>query len=542
MLPVEQALERFLADSSLKVMAIKGDWGAGKTYFWKQFIKERSELLSEKKYAYASLFGAESIADVRSKVFCSVAELGAESKEKWWADWGAAVKKLVSGALKHVNIPYLTSTKAISEMLENRLVKDLLVCFDDFERKEDSLTAAAFMGYVSQLKEEKCCKIVLIFNDQEFNSKAKSQIAEYREKVVDLEVEYCPSVEQNLAIIWPKGCPRQVAEVFHAFDLNNIRVMQRVKWTVDYFREAIGNEYPNLQEAFEAKCAVIAVVYYAFSERLSLEKLLKTNIITDFLDAEDGDDEQDRDRIKAGLSRVLYIPNEIDPVIVEYLEKGFVDTNKHRSILARRDDRQRRSKIESEYTEVWRACLSNFSCSEDDCIGRMEDMLKSHANEIGVNYVETAVEFIKKIQPSKDLSDQVTASIDAFVEAAVELESDRMSLIGISEDSAQKIRDGIAARSSPKPLDELFEAVAGGSSWSPGDVRKFERHSENEIFTWIETSRANVVELLRCFLRRFRVEEDAKYAVDAVDKALATLSERSSLDKYRVKRIIEGRD
>lgn len=53
-----------LIKNSRCVVAIKGDWGTGKTYFWNNF---KDENLSDKPYTYVSP-GKDSIADIKRDV------------------------------------------------------------------------------------------------------------------------------------------------------------------------------------------------------------------------------------------------------------------------------------------------------------------------------------------------------------------------------------------------------------------------------------------------------------------------------------------
>jgi tRNA A37 threonylcarbamoyladenosine biosynthesis protein TsaE len=52
----EQFLKAFLADERSMVVAMKGDWGVGKTHLWKRFIAANESKVMAKGYAYASLF------------------------------------------------------------------------------------------------------------------------------------------------------------------------------------------------------------------------------------------------------------------------------------------------------------------------------------------------------------------------------------------------------------------------------------------------------------------------------------------------------
>jgi hypothetical protein len=263
--PVDKALDNFLKDESLKVAVIKGQWGVGKTYFWRKFFETHKATLPFKAYSYVSLFGAARIADLQKQIFANFVMLDETTLSRH-------LEKLkpLSTLLKSVDIPYLKSTSALADVIENQLVENFLICFDDLERKEGTISASSVLGLITRLKEEKNCKILLIYNDQQFDDATKNEINEYREKVVDLELSYTPTIQNNLEIIWPGGCPKHVAAIFETLGLNNVRIMQRVRWAEEYFREYIEIQYPHLKEPFERKTAMLTVLYHEYSKQFSL--------------------------------------------------------------------------------------------------------------------------------------------------------------------------------------------------------------------------------------------------------------------------------
>ncbi len=56
------------------VIAITGSWGIGKTFFWRSFLDKqlsdervyKKDNVFNRKYAYVSLFGLESLSDLRT--------------------------------------------------------------------------------------------------------------------------------------------------------------------------------------------------------------------------------------------------------------------------------------------------------------------------------------------------------------------------------------------------------------------------------------------------------------------------------------------
>jgi hypothetical protein len=62
----------FLSDPHSGVLAIKGVWGAGKTFCWNDLIvKEDRENFKFESYSYISLFGVASVEQIKFNIFSS---------------------------------------------------------------------------------------------------------------------------------------------------------------------------------------------------------------------------------------------------------------------------------------------------------------------------------------------------------------------------------------------------------------------------------------------------------------------------------------
>ena len=65
---IDSALLDFLASPHLRVAILKGEWGVGKTHFWKSFLERNRKVLKFRAYAYVSLFGARDISDLKQQI------------------------------------------------------------------------------------------------------------------------------------------------------------------------------------------------------------------------------------------------------------------------------------------------------------------------------------------------------------------------------------------------------------------------------------------------------------------------------------------
>ena len=70
----KKVVRNFLLDKSAEVLSIKGLWGVGKTYFWNEAIKQVKDDpgFCRDKYCYVSLFGIESLAQLKMTIFENV--------------------------------------------------------------------------------------------------------------------------------------------------------------------------------------------------------------------------------------------------------------------------------------------------------------------------------------------------------------------------------------------------------------------------------------------------------------------------------------
>ena len=528
---ISDALLRFLKDDTLKVAVIKGEWGVGKTFFWRNFLNTVKEELSFRAYSYVSLFGTQHITDLKRQLFANFEMLDQKSMSKH-------LEKLkpISTVLKSVKVPYTNSLGAINDLIESKIVENFLVCMDDIERKEDSVSGSSVLGFISQLKEEKSCKIIIIYNDQKLDEETKNQINEYREKVVDLELTYRPTIQENLSIIWPDDCPQCVSETFLTLNLNNIRVMQRVKWTLEYFSEEIAVNYPNLIDSFKAKCVLLTVIHHAYSRSVSLNEVLSTSYISLYLSK----DEKDNERLEF-LKKMQFIAEDQDTVIVEYLINGYVDFFNFHNPLASKNEQYRLSNINEQFRSIWSKYHSGFVVPQDEFIASAMSFLKKHVRDLRLSDVSSTVTFIRRLDPKCDLIALLNESIDLFVSQVDRSDGHDLQMLNLAPEVRSVIEEKLAAKTMQYSIRELFVALAGSDSWNPRDIKHLLKYSEEDFYEWIATEKSeDVVDLLKEFLQRFGTQnEDEKTIVARIQSALDKIKERSPIDRYRVEILIE---
>jgi hypothetical protein len=266
MVQANKIISSFISNPRSEVLAIKGKWGSGKTFTWNKLVKELADQrkLSKPKYAYVSLFGVNSLDRLKEAIFeqtLDIAEVGkgisalqkcldvmaleqqgSTSQEAAHNRFQMLIAKSIRKYRRifksfnyAANLPYLKDVIPLLRSMSHLALKDMLICLDDFERKGDKLTTIEILGLISILKEQKNCKIALIFNDESLIDEATRDYSKYREKVVDIEVEFKPSSEECAKIVFNGGSQRDSKACNCAISLNitNIRVLRKIKRLID---------------------------------------------------------------------------------------------------------------------------------------------------------------------------------------------------------------------------------------------------------------------------------------------------------------------
>lgn len=189
-------------------MAINGTWGIGKTYLWKQVEKKLSEVDKDKKVVYIDLFGKESYKQILEEIVVSLhGDYNKITKTTFKGLEGLV--KGISGGLINID------SDTIFSFLKKEDFNNIIVCFDNIERRSDNLSLKEILGLVNLLKEDKECSVVMIFHEDELkeqdnnspidnkkNDKNWYQI--YKEKIIDCEITIRNNDEVAKAIIKEK--------------------------------------------------------------------------------------------------------------------------------------------------------------------------------------------------------------------------------------------------------------------------------------------------------------------------------------------------
>ena len=176
---------------------VKGEWGSGKTYFFKEILPEKIKGQVDRIQVMISLFGLESVKEIPFRLLNAYVNKKSELKE--------GISKDLDRGLDFLDMKYGVDRKLFGlelhdedELIYNIIPKDeVYLCFDDLERFVSSKNVAEILGTINNLVENLGYKVIVISNDHyNINDNDADFIkSQFKEKVIGSAMAFIPEIK-----------------------------------------------------------------------------------------------------------------------------------------------------------------------------------------------------------------------------------------------------------------------------------------------------------------------------------------------------------
>lgn len=217
------------------VVLINGEWGIGKSFFLKNYSKE-------KKYIYLSMFGLENLQDLKLSFYYKISKFNTFTYK---------VKKILSGLGFDVfgfgiTFPQLETdlNNALKKIISKK--KKLTIIIDDFERHSDSLTISDILGFISFLNSYECINVIVVAAESKIlsNSENFTTYINFKEKIIEKEYkinDYSKDAVETICsdlLVDDDKDKKIFMEKFENLEIKNLRTLQK---TINF----INSYYPS---------------------------------------------------------------------------------------------------------------------------------------------------------------------------------------------------------------------------------------------------------------------------------------------------------
>ncbi|AZV47327.1 hypothetical protein C3L23_08590 [Nautilia sp. PV-1] len=560
----EKLYEIFIKDNFPVVIAINGEWGSGKTYFWQNIFLERyKNKLKDKKIAYVSLFGHNSLNDIKTDIILQISKT-----TKIISKIQDKVKNIKGMVFKEQDINISLGGGILSAGLSLLTVNDfknVIICFDDFERLSSNIKIKDLMGFISNLKEQKNCKILMILNEEELKKIHKIQNTEkeldtfslYKEKIVDYEFLFKNDIKDFIENhIDTKFNKNIILDYFYDYQINNLRLIKQLIEKANFYKDIISNITEKIQKDFIYLLFSILYLKKKYNltsqEYYELKKIQDNIRIKNFMNSA-GNDSNEEDTILTDIQKeqieylVDFANEDIENLIWQQLENERDIRNELKEDLEKLSLENQINQDKDKIMNNWNRLHLDFSYTIEDFIKDIKPILeKENVSEIlSLSEYHFFVNFVEKYD--KFDSEKIEKTIKKYIDKIVNQEKS----ISIHEESNidlirkhypdllnyvyDKKLETLIQNTTCKGLKELLEKVING--WGEKDQYILNNISKSKYKECIISNPAFVEVIIRFLKAKKRDDIYFRSAIKNILKVLEELEEENESYKFKVEKI-----
>lgn len=548
---VKSVVSKFLRDAEPQVLAIRGPWGVGKTYAWKELLKDHKKEIPLKQYSYVSLFGLSSISDLKAAIYQEMVEtsligqpLTWQAANEQWFDRLKTSARRMAAALrdKQIPLPYGGSISIPFDNIAGRLITECLVCLDDLERT--SIDHESLLGFVSMLKEDKHCKVALIFNDQKLEGSRKNIHEKYREKVVDLDVRFAPSTDEVVASAVPEGVLQRelVRECARSLQISNFRVLHKLASLLRLISGACSRVAPQIQERVLSIAVLLTWVHYAEpSERKPPIDFVRTwNALARSMRDQSGNDgPEGREALWAQVlkSYGFFYMDDLEHAVDRVIMQGYLEGSRLEEELRKAQEAQQHSETRDQLTRAWRLFHGTFANNGDVLIPAFIRTFREGVMTYSPGDLNGVVTLLRDLSDSQDADDLIEFYVAQRGGQPELFDLSSLNFLGPIDDVLRRRFNEVAT--ARQALPSLYDAVlrsAADKGWSKELGQVLDEATEDDIYQiFTDPNRADITDFLKALMWHTTIQGREEMRVKAMS-ALRRVAALSPLNALRVRK------
>ncbi|WP_321848950.1 hypothetical protein [Burkholderia diffusa] len=563
-------------DDETTTLCLHGAWGAGKTYLWRDVEKNALPERWKGRVAYASVFGANSLTEIKQRACLSAAETYVNRplatptiieglRGRYPTHIDAVARRLVclkarlaeewtslmrlfgrTGPLAEANAPYFA--RVVTSLATDGFFNQRLVVLDDIERLGKDLPIDTLIGWVNYLTQSRECKVLLILNEDEIPGDGpKEAWTRYREKVIDRDAaltitpaEAVRLASEGLTLADIEGVVRDA----EALQLTNIRVIKRALTILERLDHKFGIVRRGLERAAASSIVMLTAAHYkAIPGGPDIAYLLGRGEFAAFVEAQNDGDEQERNWA-ALLSRYQWSHvDDFDRAVVKLLDTGLVDDDLFESHFTSWEQDLRIEGARARLRAAGAIIHRNFSRTDQDALDALmgllpdvplyglADILNILALLHGLDHDTQAAEFRNQWLELLRRGD-IRMSEDGF-------ESSIQSIGNLDGELIARAREILKSRSELPGLSEVLMSIRRSGSWSERDIAVLRAATVNDYVAMLTTFTNDDLHdlLLQCLQWVPNPPDGTGESMERFVQACRIVAGRSSTNRYALRNL-----
>lgn len=547
---VKTVITRFLHHKDPQVIAIKGPWGGGKTYAWQKLIEDNRHKITYPTYSYVSLFGISSIAQLRTAIFTKGIpvkmigqNLNFDFVNKNWTD---IVSQKFKSALNFSSqlSSRLSQGRVITVGLETIapfLISNSIICLDDFERlSQNSISTEELLGFICELREERNCKVVLIFNEAQLGN--PSVYSKYREKVIDIEVLYDPTPLEATNLALPPNLPfiDDVKKYCNILEIKNIRVLKKIVALINEIHPQINNLHQKVQSQAIHTGVVLSCMYYENdANRPTIDFLMDWNRVVHLVSSRNNDEViVNQNWVNLLNSYGVTEMDEFDKTILKVIERGFIEETGFIETANQWHHKYVAYDLDQSFSDAWKLYHNTFANNEAELAFSLITSLKKSVDQVNPMNLSGTTMLLRFMEKDDDANELIEYYVNTWIAEKRNLD---LKLYPFSDDIKDPIiwkifEDRAKEKDVMIPLNDIASSIIDDSI-SKVEMRSLHTATIDDFYDLFNKDHGeNLTRLITGCLRFLQYSPEVRSIGEKAHAALVKIGKENRLNSRRVKK------
>lgn len=545
---VRAEIERFIKAPEPEVLCISGPWGVGKTYSWQKFLREseKKKQLGMKRYAYVSLFGLNSLNELRNSIVEStiVAEGPLVSpdamslhtmlrKGEKFARQSRPAMDIAAGFFRMKDAGDALYRAAFLT------VRDQLICFDDLERAGDGLKIKDVLGLTSMLREQRGCKVVLLLNKEKADPEQGKQFNEQLEKVVDTFLVFDPTSAEAVSIAIDGGyaTAETLRQRIVALGITNIRVIKKIeRWTRQLEDILSDNSSDIINQAVTTAC-LAGWCFLQPGEAPPLDFVKKFNSISGMFGRKEiPEDEQ---KWRSQLKSYNYsATDELDALIIDGISVGYFRRQDLKRAADSLENQHKRQSRDNSFSAAWDLYHGSLTVEDNVVLDAMEAGAAENLEHITPINMNGTVRFLRRYGREQQASRLITEWIEANRDKPDFFSHSNRFFFNdpVDPELGAALEAGRNEIVDARDPSETLKAMAKSGAFNPKeDAALLSKLSTEQLVAMFDTAGADDVKSMMEWGCRLAAQPGAEQLRANLDTALLQIAARSPMREDRLR-------
>ncbi|HAU1200845.1 TPA: P-loop NTPase fold protein [Legionella pneumophila] len=502
---IEEHIIAFLNTNKAEVLALYGKWGIGKTFLWNKITENKNFAPNYKKYSYVSLFGINSINELKTATIVNMENLG--EQEKNWLGKSKTTKELYSLAK---DLPIFKHYTPFADAYLHSTIKDMVICIDDIERKGKNLSSDELLGWISHLKESKNCKIVIIYNDEKLNDE---RFQELNEKVVDkrLSLTLSPLEICDIALSPLKENHSFLRDNIVQLNLTNIRIIKTIINFVEEINVLIEGrvEQETIQELYQ-RISLFCYCHFTINEHIpSLDFIIEFGKELPKMNVTHKDDSRMKSYLTFLRINDFHGAIDLDLIIAQGVRSGYFNKEKLVLEVKKANDEIIKNKKRNESRDIWKPFFESFENNEDEVISSLYKGYFDYKTNLAINEIDYILTILESLDAKK--ANEIREDYVKY------LEEERMAITPenyhlfdqLSDAKLLECLNSLSLKlTAPVPFHEAISRIALNNSWSPEHEEALTKADEEEYIAFFKSLKGDPAKYIKAF--RVFIKQDTE--------------------------------